>query len=98
MIDGDDRRITLTCVSLLGNDPGLGRRVATAACRVCLGIAAKMAVAADSEADTLGITRAACKSVIAKHSAWAMASRKQKEQLDDCFPCCMLIVIGWYYQ
>jgi len=36
MIDGDDRRITLTCVSLLGNDPGLGRRVATAACRVCL--------------------------------------------------------------
>ena len=36
MIDGLDRRITLTCVSLLGNDPGLGRRVATAACRVCL--------------------------------------------------------------
>ena len=45
----------------------------------------KVDTTGDGEADTLGITRAACKSVIAKHSAWAMASRKQKEQLDDCF-------------
>lgn len=45
----------------------------------------KVDTTGDGEADTLGITRAACKSVVAKHSAWALASRKEKEQLDACF-------------